>query len=109
MSEKTKKVPLTGKERAKIFYYKNLEKERLRKNNDYSRNKELLGLPPPKKQNKTTKPSTQTTPSSTQDTSSNQITSSTQATSLTQNPSSTKTTSSTQTPSSTKTYNTIST
>ena len=63
MSENKKKVPLTGKERAKIFYYKNLEKERLRKNNDYSRNKELLGLPPPKKQNKTTPSSTQTTSS----------------------------------------------
>jgi hypothetical protein len=109
MSENKKKVPLTGKERAKIFYYKNLEKERLRKNNDYSRNKELLGLPPPKKQNKTTQPSTQTTQSSTQDTSSNQIPSSTQDTSSNQITSSSKSTASTQTPSSTKTYNTIST
>jgi integrase len=107
MSENKKKVPLTGKERAKIFYYKNLEKERLRKNNDYSRNKELLGLPPPKKQNKTTPSSTQTT--SSQATSSTQSTSSSTQSTSSQTPLSTKTTSSTQTEPSRKTTNTIST
>ena len=45
MSEK--KIPLTGAERAKRFYEKNKEKERLRKSEYYKQKRILAGLPPP--------------------------------------------------------------
>lgn len=46
MSE-VKKIPLTGAERAKRFYEKNKEKERLRKSEYYKQKRILAGLPQP--------------------------------------------------------------
>lgn len=45
MSEK--KIPLTSAERTKRYYYKNLEKERLRKQEDYKKERISQGFAPP--------------------------------------------------------------
>lgn len=52
IAENKKKIPLSGKERAKKFYDKNPEKERLRKNEYYKQQRILKGFPPPKKSHK---------------------------------------------------------
>lgn len=52
ISENKKKIPLSGKERAKKFYDKNPENERLRKNEYYKQQRILKGFPPPKKSHK---------------------------------------------------------